>query len=27
VGADADSTGGESLGYITDLEWTPGPVR
>jgi hypothetical protein len=27
VGADADNTGGESLGYIGDLEWTPGPVR
>lgn len=27
VGADADNTGGESLGYISDLEWTPGPVR
>jgi hypothetical protein len=27
VGADADNTGGESLGYISHLEWTPGPVR
>jgi hypothetical protein len=27
VGADADNAGGESLGYISDLEWTPGPVR
>jgi hypothetical protein len=27
VGADADNTGGDSLGYITDLEWTPAPAR
>jgi Protein of unknown function (DUF3047) len=27
VGADADNTRGESLGFIADLEWTPGPAR
>ena len=27
VGADADNTGGNSLGFVADLEWTPGPVR
>ncbi|MFM1987949.1 MAG: hypothetical protein RJA99_906 [Pseudomonadota bacterium] len=27
VGADADNTGGESLGFIADLELTPGPAR
>lgn len=27
VGADADNTGGRSLGYITDLELTPGASR
>lgn len=27
VGADADNTGGDSVGFITDLAWSPGPVR
>jgi hypothetical protein len=27
IGADADNTGGDSLAFIADLEWTPGPVR
>lgn len=27
VGADADNTGGDSLGFIADLELTPGPGR
>jgi hypothetical protein len=27
LGADADNTRGESLGFIADLEFTPGPQR
>lgn len=27
VGADADNTGGESRGFIADLDYTPGPGR
>jgi hypothetical protein len=27
IGADADNTGGRSLGHVADLELTPGPER
>jgi hypothetical protein len=27
VGADADNTGGSSIGFIADLEWTPTGTR